>query len=90
MYFDILILNETKLDETFMIFQVLMDDFSKPYRFNRNKNRGGVMVYILDTIPSKILEKRSCTNDIECLFILLNFSKKKVATLRNLSSAISK
>ena len=41
-YTDILTLTETKLDETFLISQFLMDAFSKPYRFDRNKQRGGV------------------------------------------------
>ena len=76
-YIDILILTETKLDETFLISQFLMDVFSKPYRFDRNKQRGGVMVYIRETIPSKILEKHSCPNNTECLFIELNFRKCK-------------
>ena len=74
-YIDILILTETKLDETFLTSQFLMDGFSKPYRFDRNKYGGGVMIYIRDTIPSKILEKHSCPNNIECLFIELNFRK---------------
>ena len=74
-YIDILILTETKLDETFLTSQFLMDGFSKPYRFDRNKHGGGVMIYIRDTIPSKILEKHSCPNNIECLFIELNFRK---------------
>ena len=74
-YIDILILTETKLDETFLTSQFLMDGFSKPYRFDRNKYGGGVMIYIRDTIPSKILEKHSCPNNIECLFTELNFRK---------------
>ena len=74
-YIDILILTETKLDETFLTSQFLMDGFSKPYRFDRNKYGGGVMIYIRYTIPSKILEKHSCPNNIECLFIELNFRK---------------
>ena len=76
-YTDILVLTETKLGETFLISQFLMDGFSKPYKFDRNKHGGGVMVYIRDTIPSRILEKNSCSNDIECLFIELNFRKCK-------------
>ena len=67
-YNHILILTETKLNETFLISQFLVYDFSKPYRFGRNKHGGGVMVYIWDTILSKILEKHSCPNDIECLY----------------------
>ena len=35
------------------------------------------MVYIRDTIPSKILEKHSCPNYIECLFIEVIFRKCK-------------
>ena len=76
-YIEILILTETKLDETFLTSQFLMDGFSKPYRFDRNKYGGGVMIYIRYTIPSKILEKHSCPNNIECLFIELNFRKCK-------------
>ena len=72
-YIDILILTETKLHKTFLTSQFLMDGFSKLYRFDRNKYGGIVMVYIWDTIPSKILEKYSCPNNIECLFIELNF-----------------
>ena len=34
-----------------------MDGFSKLYRFDRNKQRGTVMVHIRDIIPSKISEK---------------------------------
>ena len=75
-YTDILILAETKL-ETFLTSQFLMDGFSKPYRFDRNKYGGGVMIYIRNTIRSKILEKHSCPNNIECLFIELNFRKCK-------------
>ena len=76
-YIDILILTETKLDETFLTSQFLMDGLSKPYRFNRNKYGGGVMIYIRDTIPIKVLGKHSCPNNIECLFIELNFRKCK-------------
>ena len=47
-YIEILILTETKLDETFLTSQFLMDGFSKPYRFDRNKYGGGVMIYIRD------------------------------------------
>ena len=73
----ILILTETKLDETFQMSQFLMDDFSKPYGFNRIRDGGRFVVYIRDTIPNKILEKHSCPNNIECLFIELNLRKCK-------------
>ena len=69
-YIHILILTEAKLDESFLISQFLMKVFSKSYRFNR-------MVYTRNYFPSKILEKHSCLNYIECLFIELHFRKCK-------------
>ena len=40
-YIDIIVVTETKLDETFLDSLFLTDGFSKPYRFDRNKNGGG-------------------------------------------------
>ena len=67
-YIDILVVTETKL---------LMDGFSKPYRSVRNKDGEGVMVFIRDTISSKILEKHIFPNDVESIFEELNFRKCK-------------
>ena len=47
---DILVVTETKLDETFLESLFLMDGFSKLYRSERNKNRGGIIIFIRDTI----------------------------------------
>ena len=76
-YIDILVVTETKLDETFLESLFLMDGFSKPYRLDRNKNGGGVMIFIRETISSKILEQYIFTNDVECIFVELNFQKSK-------------
>ena len=76
-YIDIFILSETKLDETSLISQFSMDGFSKTWRFDRNKHEEGVMVCIRDKVPSKVLEKHSCLNNIKCLFIERNFRKRK-------------
>ena len=58
-YIDILILTETEPDEMFLISHFSMDGFSKPYRSDKNKHGEGVIVYIRDTIPNKILENGS-------------------------------
>ena len=86
------ILGEHKLDETFLTFQLLIDGFARPYRFYKNKHGREVMVYIQGKISSEILEKRIFLNDIECLFPELKRLSlfKEVATLRNVSSTISK
>ena len=74
---EILVVTETKLDETFLESLFLMDGFSKPYRLDRNKNGGGVMIFIRDTISSKILEKHIFPNDVESIFVEFNFRKCK-------------
>ena len=76
-YIDILVVTETKLDETFLEFLFLMDGFSKPYRLDRNKNGGGIMIFIRYTVSSKILEKHIFPNDVESIFVELNFRKCK-------------
>ena len=76
-YIEILVVTETKLDETFLESLFLMDGFSKPYRLDRNKNWGGVMIFIRDTISSKILEKHILPSAVESIFVELNFRKCK-------------
>ena len=76
-HIDILVLTETKLDDTFATVQFLVNDFSEPYRLDRNRKRGRVMVYIREDIPSKLLDKHVFPYDMEGLFIELNFRKCK-------------
>ena len=76
-YIDILVVTETKLDETFLESLFLMDGFSKPYRLDRNKNGGGIMIFIRDTISSKTLEKHIFPNNVESIFVELDFRKCK-------------
>ena len=76
-YVDVLVLTETKLDDSFPNVQFLVDGFSEPYRYDRNRNGGGIMIYIRDNIPSKLLEKHKFHDDMEGLFVELNFRKVK-------------
>ena len=74
---DVLVLTETKLDDTFPTGQFLVNGFSEPYRLDRNRNGGGVMIYIREDIPSKRLDKHVFPYDMEGLFVELNFRKWK-------------
>ena len=74
---DILIITETKLNDTFPVSQFHIDEFSKPYRLDRNRSGGGVIIYVREDIPSKILSKHVLPTEIEALFIELNFRKCK-------------
>ena len=73
----ILVLTETKLDETFPPFRFLIDGFSKPIRLDRNRNGGGILIFVRNDFPSKLLTKHHFPDDIEGLFIELNFRKTK-------------
>ena len=79
---DILVLTETKLDETYSDASIHISGFSRPFRVDRNKYGGGVLVYIREDIPSKELTRYTfpCTDKdgpVEGIFIELNLKKCK-------------
>ena len=74
---DILVITETKLDDTFPVSQFQIDGFSKLYLLDRNRNGAGVIINVREDISSKILAKHVLPTDIEELFIELNFRKCK-------------
>ena len=74
-YFNVMIVTETKLDDSFPKAQFYTDVFSIPYKLNRNRNGGVLMIYVRDDIPSKMLTKHNLPEDIEAAFIELNFRK---------------
>ena len=54
-----------------------MDGFSLPYWLDGNRNGGGVMIFVKEDIPSKLLTKHNFASDVEGLFVVLNFRKSK-------------
>lgn len=74
---DILIITETKLDSSFPAGQFLMDGFSQPYRKDRDRHGGGILIYVREDIPSKELKKHNLPNDIEGIFVEINLRKTK-------------
>ena len=62
---DILIITEAKLDDSFLASQVLIQDFCTPFRLDRNKNGGGILLYIRSNITSTKLNKYVIKNQIE-------------------------
>ena len=71
---DILLICETKLDSSFPKAQFHIQGFGEPYRFDRNGKGGGILLYIRDDIPSKLIESKMT---IEGLFVEINLRKKK-------------
>ena len=52
---DVFMISESKLDDSFPHGQFLIDGFHTPFRFDRNKNGGGMLLYVREDIPTKIL-----------------------------------
>ena len=74
-YLDIVVITETKLNDTCPTSQFLVNGFSLPQRKDENKNLGGIVIYIRDYIPNRLLAKYVLPSDFDRLFIELTFTK---------------
>ena len=74
---DILVKTETKLDSSFPDSQFIIDGCRHPYRLDRNKHGGGVIIFVSEDIPSKLVSKHILPGDIEGMFIEINLRKTK-------------
>ena len=73
---DLLLISETKLDDSFPTAQFQMKGFSVPYRYDRNGKGGGLLLCIRKDIQSKLLISKSKCN-IETLSVAVNLRKGK-------------
>ena len=55
---DILVITEIQTDSQFII-----DGFRQPYRLDRNKHGGGVMIFASEDIPCKLVSKHTLLDD---------------------------
>ena len=65
---DTLVITETKTDSIFPLNQFTIQDYSKPYRFDRNRNGDGAFIYVQEDIPSRELKIRNTPEAIESIF----------------------
>ena len=54
-----------------------MSGFCKPCRQGHCSNRGGLMLYIIEDIPSRLLTEYKPPENVECLFVEINIRRKK-------------
>ena len=71
---NILMITETKLDESFPIGQFFINGFSSAFVLDRIRNDGGILLNISEDIPSKPL---SIEKKIGGCFVEIKFHKKK-------------
>ena len=69
---DILVITKNKADSTFPLNQFTIQGYAKPYRFDGNKNGGGIFMYVREDILSRELKIHNTPKDIESNFIKNN------------------
>ena len=73
----VLEVSETKLDDSFPTAQFSLNGFCKPYRLDRSSNGGGILLYVRDDIPSRLLTDYKIKDNLELFFVEVNIRKKK-------------
>ena len=74
---DIIVIGETKLDSSFPTNQFNTEGYKTPYRLDISQNKGGIMVYINENIPSRRLLKKTIPNNIQIIPFEINLKKRK-------------
>ena len=68
---DILLKSETMLDDKFPLSHFL-EGFTSPYKLDRTEHGGGLMLFIREDIPSKLLPNVNPSGKIENIFFEIN------------------
>ena len=61
---EILVITESKLDESFPTQQFAIDGFTLAYRCDRNEKGGGVIIYVREDIPCRELTTLPSSSNI--------------------------
>ena len=54
-FVDTFLISESKLDDSFPESQFIIDGYHAPFRFDWNENGGGLLLYVREDIPTKVL-----------------------------------
>ena len=68
---------ETKLDPSFLNSQFLIPGFHEPMRLDITSKRGGMLVYIKSSLPSRILSNCKLPENSQVIPFELNHEKEK-------------
>ena len=74
---DILSVAETKLDPSFPNSQFLIPGFHEPMRLDITSKRGGMLVYIKSSLPSRIMSNFKLPENIQVIPFEFNLRKEK-------------
>ena len=74
---DIFLISERKLDSSFPSGQFVIKGYIKPFRLDRNQKGEGLLLYVREGIPCKILKECTPEKPIENLFVEINLRSRK-------------
>ena len=74
---DILVITETKLNDSFPEAQFLFEGYTMPYRLDRSEHGGRIMIFVREDIPSLSIDPSPLTNGTESLFMEINLRNRK-------------
>ena len=72
---DVLVILETKIDDSFSVGQFLIEGFCTPYRLDRNSKGGSILLYVREDTPSNLITVD--TSPIEKFYVELNLRNNK-------------
>ena len=64
---DILMISQSKLDDTFPTSQLLIDSFTEPFRLDSTRNGGGILLYVKNNITTTLMTNYTLPEYIEAL-----------------------
>ena len=73
-----------KVDPSFSSSQFAIRCCSSPFRLDRNSSASGVMLFVREEIPSKLLSEYNENSAVENIFIEINLRSKKCLLSKSL------
>ena len=73
---DILMISESKLDDTFPTSQFVIDSFTEPFRLDCTRNGDGILLYVKNNITATLLTSYTLPEDIYRSFACGNCNRK--------------
>ena len=70
-------ISETKLNYSFPVSQFLIPGFENPIRSDRSSSEGGIMLYIREGIPFKLLKSSGLLTNTVAFLVKVKINKKK-------------
>ena len=74
---EIFLISETKIDDSFPNTQFFYDGYSKPHRKDRKLGAGGLLLYVNENIPNRVLSEHILPEDVEIICVEINLKKQK-------------